>query len=48
MGFRVELTRTAEADLEALYLRLVERAPTQGTKWFNGLEAAINSLARYL
>ncbi|MGH9202017.1 MAG: type II toxin-antitoxin system RelE/ParE family toxin [Vicinamibacterales bacterium] len=47
MEFRVELTKTAESDLEALYLWVVERAPIQGPKWFNGLEAAINSLARH-
>ena len=46
MAFRVELAKSAEADLEALYLWVVGRAPHQGAAWFNGLERAILSLDR--
>jgi plasmid stabilization system protein ParE len=44
MAYRVELTKNAEIELEALYLWVVERAPGQGAAWFNGLERAILSL----
>ncbi len=47
MAFRVELAKGAEADLEELYLWVVERAPHQGAAWFNGLEQAILSLDRH-
>ena len=47
MPYRVELTRGAEADLEELYLWVVERAPNQGAAWFNGLEKTIFSLDRH-
>ncbi|OFW11255.1 MAG: hypothetical protein A3H96_25800 [Acidobacteria bacterium RIFCSPLOWO2_02_FULL_67_36] len=47
MTFRVELAKGAEADLEELYLWVVERAPRQGAAWFNGLEQAILSLDRH-
>jgi plasmid stabilization system protein ParE len=47
MAFRVEIARRAESDLEELYLRVVERAPQQGAKWFNGLERAILSLDQH-
>ena len=30
MAYRVELTKNAEAELEELYLWVVERAPSQG------------------
>ena len=43
MAYRVELAKTAEAELEELYLWVVERAPSQGAAWFNGLERAILS-----
>ena len=46
MAYRVELTKNAEAELEELYLWVVERAPSQGAAWFNGLEQAILSLDR--
>ena|SRR5206468_5350256 len=46
MAYRVELAKTAEAELEELYRWLVERAPSQGGVWFNGLEQAILSLER--
>lgn len=44
MAYRVELARNAQAELEELYLWVIERAPTQGAAWFNGLERAILSL----
>ena len=44
MAYRVELAKTAEAELEELYLWVVDRAPSQGAAWFNGLERAILSL----
>ena len=44
MAYRVELAKNAEAELEELYLWVVERAPSQGAAWFNGLERAILSL----
>jgi plasmid stabilization system protein ParE len=44
MAYRVEIAASAEAQLEELYLWVVERAPTQGTAWFNRLEQAIPSL----
>ena len=40
MAYRVEIARRAGSDLEELYLWLVERAPQQGARWFNGLERA--------
>lgn len=46
MTYRVELARSAEAELEELYLWVTERAPDQGAAWFNGLERAIRSLER--
>ena len=46
MAYRVELTKNAEAELEELFLWVVERAPSQGTAWFNALEQAILSLER--
>jgi toxin ParE1/3/4 len=47
MRFRVEIARAAEADLEQLFLWVVERAPHQGAAWFNGLERAILALDQH-
>lgn len=47
MAYRVEVTKGAEADLEDLYRWVVQRAPTRGAAWFNGLETAIRSLDRF-
>src|SRR5438309_8065593 len=47
MAYRVDIARSAEADLEDLYLWVVERAPQQGTTWFNGLERAVLSLDQH-
>lgn len=44
MAYRVEIAKSAEVQLEELYLWVVERAPSQGAAWFNGLERAILSL----
>jgi plasmid stabilization system protein ParE len=44
---RVEIARGAEADLEELYLWVVDRAPQQGTAWFNGLERVILALDQH-
>ncbi len=47
MAYRVEVAKSAEVQLEALYLWVVERAPSQGAAWFNGLEQAILSLEQH-
>ncbi len=47
MAYRVEIARRAERDLEELYLWVVERAPQQGARWFNGLERAVLSLDQH-
>jgi plasmid stabilization system protein ParE len=47
MRFRVEISRSAETDLEELYLRVTGGAPHRGRAWFNGLERAILSLDRH-
>lgn len=44
MAYRVEVVRSAEGDLQELYLWVVAQAPRQGAKWFNGLERAVLSL----
>ena len=47
MAYSVELAKNAEAELEELYLWVVERAPQQGAAWFNGLERAILALDKH-
>ena len=47
MAYRVEIAKNAEADLEELYHWVVQRAPHQGAKWFNGFERAILSLDQH-
>jgi plasmid stabilization system protein ParE len=47
MAYRVDIARRAEADLEELYSWVVDRAPHQGARWFNGLERAILSLDQH-
>jgi plasmid stabilization system protein ParE len=44
MAYDVEVAKSAEAELEELYLWVVARAPIQGAAWFNGLERAILAL----
>ena len=46
MAYRVDLSRNAAADLDALYIFLAERAPSQGIAWFNSLERAILALGQ--
>ena len=45
MTYRVELLPRAHRDLDTLYHWLLEKAPSRGPEWFNGLEHAIDSLA---
>ena len=47
MAYRVELTRAAGAELEALYLWVTSRAPSQGAAWLNGLERAVLALDQH-
>ena len=47
MAYRVELAKSAETQLEELYLWVIERAPQQGEAWFKGLEQAILSLEHH-
>ena len=47
MAYRVDIARSAEAELEELFLWVVERAPQQGAAWFNGLERAVLSLDQH-
>ena len=47
MAYRVELAKGAETQLEELYLWVIERAPSQGATWYNGLEHAIVSLDQH-
>jgi len=47
MAYRVEIAKTAETQLEELYLWVVERAPQPGAAWFNGLEQAMLSLDQH-
>jgi len=47
MAYRVDTARSAETELEELYLWVVERAPRQGATWFNGLERAVLSLDQH-
>jgi toxin ParE1/3/4 len=44
MAYRVEITKSAEAQLEELYLWVIQRSRGQGAAWFNRLERAILSL----
>jgi toxin ParE1/3/4 len=47
MVYRVDLARNAEAEIEQLYLWVVERAPQPGANWFSGLERAILTLDQH-
>lgn len=44
MAFRVNITSSAEEDLERLYQWVVLQAPRRGPEWFNGLERLIYTL----
>ena len=45
MAFLVELTNRAQRDLAAIYEYIQAETSDQASRWFNGLEAAIFSLA---
>ncbi len=45
MAFLVELTNRAQRDLAAIYEYIQAETSDQAFRWFNGLEAAIFSLA---
>ena len=47
MRYRVDFAASAEAELEQLYLWVVEQAPHRGAAWFNGLERAILRLDQH-
>ena len=47
MVYRVEVAQAAEAELEALYIWVVSRAPSQGAAWFNGLERTMLALSEH-
>ena len=44
MAYRVEITKSADAQLDALSAWVIARAPHHGAAWFNGLEQSILSL----
>ena len=44
MKYRVIIQPPAAAEMDEAYLWVVEHAPESATKWFNGLEAAIQTL----
>lgn len=44
MAFRVDLTKTALANLELIYESIRAESSKQAFRWFNGLERAILSL----
>ncbi|MGH7839794.1 MAG: type II toxin-antitoxin system RelE/ParE family toxin [Candidatus Binataceae bacterium] len=46
MAYRVELTLRAARDLDHLYERISTDDSVMAADWFNGLEAAIQSLER--
>ena len=45
MAYLVRTLPPAEADAERIYDWVISRAPHRGPMWFNGLEAAVASLA---
>jgi plasmid stabilization system protein ParE len=45
--YNVIIQPTALNEIEATYLYLRARSPAGATKWFNGVEAAINGLAEH-
>lgn len=47
MTYRVALSEAAEAETEAAYLWLLRRAPERAARWYEGLLAAIGSLAEF-
>jgi plasmid stabilization system protein ParE len=47
MSYRVETSEAAEAEAEALYLWILRRAPERAAAWYEGLLAAVASLADF-
>ena len=47
MAFHVEIQDQAQADLDAIFERVILHAPFRGPLWFERLEAAIWSLRLY-
>lgn len=47
MKYKVEFTEGAQAEADAEYLWIAERAPAAAIRWFNGLEDEIAALERY-
>jgi plasmid stabilization system protein ParE len=45
--YRVIIQPPAGADMDKAYLWIFEHAPESATKWFNGLEAAIQTLESF-
>ncbi|MCP4659376.1 MAG: type II toxin-antitoxin system RelE/ParE family toxin [bacterium] len=44
MLFRIEITRSAENDIDDAYLWIYERNPTYAERWIRGLMRAVHSL----
>ena len=47
MKYRVIIQPSADVDMDKAYLWMVEHAPDHATKWFNGLEDAIQTLESF-
>ena len=47
MKHRLIIQPPASADMDEAYLWIAERAPDSAAKWFNGLEAAIQTLENF-
>jgi len=47
MSYRIAISEAAEAEVEALYLWILRRSPERAAAWYEGLLAAINSLADF-
>jgi len=45
--YRVIIQPPASAEMEAAFQWIAERAPASAVKWFNGLEAAIQTLENF-
>src|SRR5215472_10180019 len=47
MSYRVEVSEAAEAEAEALYFWILRHSPERAAIWYEGLLAAIDSLAQF-
>src|SRR4051794_31610745 len=47
MKYAIAISEAAEAEAEAIYLWLLRRSPQRAATWYEGLLAAINSLADF-